>query len=95
MQDLVNSLFEFCGAPFILVSVFKLHKDKVVKGVSWVHVLFFTLWGFWNLYYYPFLGQWLSFYGGIAIVSANAIWVGLLMYYSFKDGWMEKIIGEK
>jgi len=84
MPDVINGLFELLGAPFILMSVLKLRKEKEVKGVSWVHVLFFTMWGFWNLYYYPFLNQWCSFFGGIAIVMANALWVGLLIYYSRK-----------
>jgi len=82
MPDVINGLFELLGAPFILVSIVRLRKDKAVRGVSWIHAMFFTAWGFWNLYYYPFLDQWFSFSGGIAIVTANSVWVGLLIYYS-------------
>lgn len=80
--DLINGGFEFLGAPFILLSVIKLYRQKQVKGISWVHVGFFTVWGWWNLVYYPALGQWVSFAGGIAIVIVNTIWMGQLIYYS-------------
>jgi len=67
---------------FIMPSILKLVHDKQVKGVSWVHASFFSVWGIWNLYYYPSLGQWNSFLGGIGIVTVNTIWVGLMIYYS-------------
>lgn len=79
--DIVNGLYEFLGAPFIVLSILRLAKDKKVHGVSWVHVGFFTSWGFWNLFYYPHLGQWCSFAGGVAIVVANSFWLGQLIYY--------------
>jgi len=84
MADAINGTFEILGSFFILMSVIKLHKDKQVKGVDWKHVAFFTLWGVWNLHYYPTLNQRLSFYGGIAIVAMNAIWVVQLLHYTKK-----------
>lgn len=83
--DLINGSFELFGAPFILMSVFKLAKEKKVHGVSWLHAGFFTVWGVWNLYYYPYLEQWFSFIGGIAIVLSNIIWVGQMLYYLRKN----------
>jgi len=80
-QDIVNGSFELFGAPFIFLSVIKLYKDKLVKGVSWVGVGFFASWGYWNLYFYPHLNQWASFFGGIAIVLCNTIWLIQLLYY--------------
>lgn len=82
--DVVNGLYEMMGAPFILLSVWNLYKQKRVRGVSWVHVGFFTTWGFWNLFYYPYLGQWWSFVGGIAIAIANTIWLCQMIYYKQK-----------
>ncbi|KKM10365.1 hypothetical protein LCGC14_1721930 [marine sediment metagenome] len=79
--DIVNGIFELFGAPFICLSILYLHKQKSVKGVSWIHVFFFTMWGYWNLFYYPHLEQWYSFFGGIAIVIANTIWLYQLLYY--------------
>lgn len=84
-QDLINGGFELMGAPFVALSIRRLIKDKKVHGVSWVACLFFNAWGFWNLYYYPHLGQWVSFVGGVAITTANTVWVALLLYYSHKE----------
>ncbi len=82
--DLINGSFELIGAPFILLSIIRLHKDKQVLGINWAHPGFFTAWGLWNLYYYPHLGQWYSFIGGVAIVIVNAVWVAQMLYYSRK-----------
>ncbi len=80
--DLTNGLFEAVGALAIFGNVWRLSKDKAVSGVSVVTMVFFTLWGYWNLYYYPHLDQWASFAGGIGIVIGNTIWVAMLAYYS-------------
>lgn len=80
-QDAVNGIFEMAGAPFIFLSVLKLYKDKEVKGVSWAATAFFSSCGLWNLYFYPFMGAWLSFFGGLALVLVNLIWLAQIVYY--------------
>ena len=79
--DLINGTFESVGGLFIALSVRRLAKDKLVKGVSWVHAAFFSSWGYWNLYYYPHLEQWFSFYGGALLVAVNTIWLLQMWYY--------------
>ena len=79
--DLINAAFELLGGVFVLGHCRAIRRDKAVKGVSIPAVVFFTAWGGWNLYYYPHLGQWLSFAGGVALVAANLLYVGLLVYY--------------
>lgn len=81
IPDLINGLFELCGVCAVLMSVFKLRRDKAVAGVHWAHVAFFTGWGIWNLYYYPFLGQWLSFIAGVGVMLANSWYLFLLWKY--------------
>lgn len=81
-MDIVNSLFEMCGAAFILLSIRRVLADRGVRGVSLIHVAFFTGWGFWNLAYYPFLGQWYSFWGGVGVVGMNSVWLFLLVWFS-------------
>ncbi len=83
--DMVNGTFEFAGGAAILLSVFKLHKDKIVRGVSWPHVSFFTGWGLWNLFFYPHLDQWFSFVGGMFIVTVNTIWLGQMIYWNRRE----------
>ena len=84
-QDGINGTFELLGAPFICLSILRIHKEKAVKGVHWMAAAFFASWGYWNLYYYPHLHQWCSFVGGCAIVVANTVWVGQMLYYIRKN----------
>jgi len=83
--DAVNGLFEGITGIAALFNCYKIHKDKEVKGIVWEFTIFYTLWGLWNLYYYPSLNQRFSFIGGIVIVSANAVWVGMVVYYRSKS----------
>lgn len=84
--DIINGLFEGFGGVLLWMNVRKLWKDKEFKGVSAVPTAFFMLWGYWNLYFYPFYSAWLSFLGGLIIVSANTVWLGQMLWY----GWLRK-----
>jgi hypothetical protein len=81
-NDMMNAFFEFGGGIAILNHCRVLYKDKTVNGVSVLSTIFFTTWGFWNVYYYPSLNQWVSFYGGLVIAFANLLWVILLLCYT-------------
>jgi hypothetical protein len=80
--DLINGLFELAGGFALLANVLRLHRDKELKGVHWAPTLFFTSWGLWNLYFYPAVGAWFSFAGGLVIVVINTIWLAQIAYYS-------------
>ena len=84
--DLTNGLFECLGALAILGHVVRVLNDKNVAGVSIWAGLFFTMWGVWNMWYYPHLDQWWSFYGTLAIVTGNVTWISLLYYYKKHPG---------
>lgn len=79
--DLVNGLFEAIGGLFVLNHCRAVLRDKAVAGVSILSTVVFAAWGVWNIYYYPSLGQWWSFAGGLVIVAANVLWVSLLIKY--------------
>lgn len=81
IPDFLNGLFEAVGGAIIFLNCWKLYKDKVVKGVVWQLTIFFTAWGLWNLYYYPYLHQWASFIGGLLMVIANTLWIGQVVWY--------------
>jgi hypothetical protein len=53
--------------------------------VYWPTSLFFTSWGVWNLYYYPSLGQWLSFAAGIALCLGNIAWVSQAIRLAYRS----------
>lgn len=81
-NDIINGLFEVAGGLLCWLNVWKILKDKKVQGVFWPASAFFSVWGFWNLYYYPSLGQWVSFWGGMFLALGNTTWVALAAYYS-------------
>ncbi len=81
--DLTNGTFELIGGAMTWLNVAKLRKDKVIHGVDWRVTFFWFAWGVWNLFYYPMLGQPVSFIGGIALAAGNATWVGLALYYKY------------
>lgn len=80
-RDGVNGAFEALAGVMVFLHVLRLLRDKKVAGVSLLATAFFTSWGFWNIYYYPSIGQQISFYGGLAVVVANCAWVSLMAYY--------------
>lgn len=84
MIDLINSCFGFSAGIFLWYNCYLLYKDKQVRGISVAFMLFYTLWGVWNFYYYPSLGQWCSLVGSIFGTAANAVWVVLAIYYKRK-----------
>ena len=92
INDLINGLFEFGGAIVSWINVFKLFKDKEIKGVYWPMWIFFSSWGIWNLFYYPSLKQYISFFAGIFLVSGNIVWVFLAFKYNKGELWWVQIM---
>lgn len=89
--DFINSSFELLAGVFVLNHCRVLRKEKEVKGVSLASIMFFSVWGFWNIIYYPALNQWCSFIGGIFITAANLVYSTMIFYYrakamGFKEG---------
>jgi hypothetical protein len=84
MTDLINGAFELVGAVLVWFNVRQLRRDKRVQGVSLSVQGFICTWGFWNLYYYPSLGHWLSFGGGVVLVIGNSVWLGMAVHYTRK-----------
>ena len=82
----MNALFEFIGGLFLWMNVITLYKDKATRGIYYPTVIFFFIWGVWNLWYYPSLDQWWSFIGGVWLATANLVWILLFMYYKRNEG---------
>jgi uncharacterized membrane protein YfcA len=83
--DILNGMFEIGGGIAIIISIMKLYKDKIVRGVSWLHVAFFSLWGLWNIIFYPIYGAWFSFAGGVFLLTTNVTYTTMLIYYTVKE----------
>lgn len=87
--DIVNGTFEALGGVFLWLNVLRLWRDKGYAGVNWQAIAFFAAWGLWNLFYYPSLAQWWSFTGGLVLVVANLVWLGLAFHFGPKGGRYE------
>ena len=85
VADTINGTYEFLGGLFLLQNCYRLYQDKEVKGVTLISAAFFATWSWWNLYYYPSLNQWISFFGGLLIALTNATWVVMAIYYTHKN----------
>ena len=75
--DIINGCIELIGACFTWRNFVQLRRDRHLVGVYWPTTAFFAAWGLWNLIYYPALGQWFSFAGGVLLVAGNVGWVML------------------
>ncbi len=85
IPDLINGNFEFIAGILLWLNVRKIYRDKKIRGIHVFPTMFFALWGYWNLFYYPHLQQWISFIGGIMVVVPNTVWVILAIYYIQKE----------
>lgn len=79
--DLTNGLFELFSACLGIFNIHQIYKDEEVKGVSVVPMVFFTLWGFWNIFYYSYMGQYYSTSGAGAMLAVNLIYLSLVIKY--------------
>lgn len=68
----------------LCLNVYRLYRDKSLKGVSIYPTIWWNVWGFWNVYYYAALNQPLSFWAGLGVVTLNTVWVALALYYRFR-----------
>lgn len=85
--DWGNAFFEGIGSILTWLNVRRLYIDKEVKGLQWQVTGFWTAWGVFNLFFYPAMDLWLSFWGGVSIVTANAVWVCMVLHYQY--GWFK------
>lgn len=81
--DVFNGTLETVGAALMWANAYKLWRQKRIHGVYWWVQGFFALWGYWNLFYYPSLGQWVSFVGAAMMASGNTVWTALAIYYTY------------
>ena len=83
-QDLVNGMFGLIASILAYQNIREAIKHKEIKGVHWASTGFFTCWGIWNLYFYPYLGMWFSFVGSLSIVFIDIWWLTLFYRYRHK-----------
>lgn len=75
LPDIINGLFETLASISILNHCRVVRNSGQAHGSSLLSTMFFMVWGMWNIWYYPQLGQVFSFWAGIAVLGANLFWV--------------------
>ena len=90
--DILNGLFEFSGTLFVLLNVRTIYRAKKLVGFNPSVLVFFTSWGFWNLFYYPHLGQIFSAIASGALCAANLTYTILAIKYREKKGIVITVI---
>jgi uncharacterized membrane protein len=79
--DMINGCFELVSALIAGANIKALLRDKEVQGFNPLTLLPFTLWGYWNLYFYAHLEQWWSWWGSLGMVFVNTTYLLLCYYY--------------
>ena len=80
-MDTINAFFEAAGAVFILPSILKAWRERMIRGGHWLTPAFFFSWGIWNIWFYPAAGQPLSGAVAIGCAVANGAWLALVIRY--------------
>jgi hypothetical protein len=83
--DMIVALFELGSAFLITLSVLRLHKDKLVRGVSPWPVSFFALWGWWNIYWYAHIDAPYAWWAGLFVVASNTTWAVQMIYWIWRE----------
>lgn len=82
--DLINAAFEVCGSVAVWCNFAAILKDKGYAGTRIPMMAFFTSWGFWNLFFYAHLLQWVSLYASLLLTGGNVAVVAAMLYYGRK-----------
>ena len=86
--DLINSMFEFVGAGAVALSAYSCYQNKSADGVHWFSVMFFFIWGWWNLYFYGSLDQTASLIASMLMVIIQMVYMVLVIKYT----WRKKVV---
>lgn len=79
--DFINGIvFELGLGSLVWFDVAAIRRDLCLRGRSGKVAGLFLVWSTWNLWYYPHLGQWLSFVGGVSVMISNGTWC----YYAWR-----------
>ncbi len=81
VYDQINSVFIFVAGVFYALNLITLIKDKDVKGISKLSIIFFSVWNLWTLF---FFFQTSEFWWTIAAYVIVAILNVIYLFFMFK-----------
>lgn len=79
--DAVTAFFEVGAACIGWQNVYRVYKDKEVKGLWAPGTVFFLAWALWSLFMYSHFVMWWSLAALLARIGANIAWLSLVWYY--------------
>lgn len=85
MYDTVNSIFVFAASIFYILNLYKLYKDKQVKGISIASLVFFSCWNIWTLIFFLSTDYIYTTISYVLVSIINIIYLSLLYYYYKKN----------
>jgi|TARA_R110000824_G_scaffold66566_1_gene172669 FtsH-binding integral membrane protein len=84
--DQINSAFVLTAAFFYVLNLFKLIKDKEVKGISKISIGFFSLWNVWTLFFFIKISEyWWTIGAYVLVAILNVIYITLMIKYNNKN----------
>ena len=82
LPDIINGGLTLAGSAGLWLNVKTAFRDKLIRGVHKLPTAFFSVGGFWNIYYYRHLNQTFSLACSLSLALANLSWLFLMIVYS-------------
>ncbi|HAI17539.1 MAG TPA: hypothetical protein DCM10_05685 [Xanthomarina gelatinilytica] len=83
MYDQINSGFIFVAGIFYVLNLLKLIKDKDVKGISKLSIVFFSIWNIWTLFFFLMVTEfWWTIGAYIIVTVLNVVYIILMIKYT-------------
>ena len=73
-MDLINSAFVLVAVAMAALDLKQVRKDRQVKGLHFATAILFTVWPFWDLFYYASLGQTFSLFACTVLATLRGFW---------------------
>jgi len=87
MYDQINSGFIFVAGIFYVLNLLKLIKDKDIKGISKLSIVFFSIWNIWTLFFFLMVTEfWWTIGAYIIVTVLNVVYIILMIKYGRKKG---------
>ena len=87
MYDQIISGFIFVAGIFYVLNLLKLIKDKDIKGISKLSIVFFSIWNIWTLFFFLMVTEfWWTIGAYIIVTVLNVVYIILMIKYGRKKG---------
>ncbi len=77
--DWINSAFVLCAVAMAWLDAWRVYSGEVrLSGIGWPTAFLLTIWPAWDLVFYSYLNQWVSFFVCTLLFSGRLLWLLLL-----------------